>query len=132
MHDGLTQADVQQIQADAAKAVARQFRDATEDSGWTPTEWHPKEDLGNMAEDKTAPAQLSKGFTDGGSADTSSTQPSEAELALQKQLDEANAAKAAAEKAQKDAEKRAAVADKAAKAAATNTATTNNSEGGNQ
>jgi hypothetical protein len=36
--NGLTLQDVAQIQADAHKAVTRQFRDAAEDNGWTPTE----------------------------------------------------------------------------------------------
>ncbi len=49
----LTLQDVKQIQADAAKAVNRQFRDAAEDQGWEPTPTPADDSVGLIPEADT-------------------------------------------------------------------------------
>lgn len=72
MADGLTINDLEQIKADAAKAVNRQFRDAAEDHGWKPT---PTPDTTSAAIG-IEPAPLDE-------ADSPSTDPSLNELRAQ-------------------------------------------------
>jgi hypothetical protein len=75
-NEGLTIDDVKQIQADAKRAVTRQFREAAEDHGWKPTEWQPKENITEMAE---VPVVKPQAFTeDGRPAEAEAKQPAEA------------------------------------------------------
>lgn len=49
--------DIRDIQADADKAITRQFRDAAEDEGWTPTETPDLDSGTHLVDDSVAPAK---------------------------------------------------------------------------
>jgi len=58
MADGLTLNDVHEIQADAYKAITRQFRDAAEDNGWEPTPTPSESDTFDPSATATAKENL--------------------------------------------------------------------------